>query len=72
MVTPRPPETRNASTSFVTHPGRIFRIFWNFLRGRETSKMESFLHETKRKFTMRFRKKDKAAGATAGKERVSA
>ncbi len=62
-------------TSFFTHPGRIFRIFWNFLRGRETSKMESFLHETKRKFTMRFKKKDKAATAskaTAGKERVSA
>jgi hypothetical protein len=36
-------------TSFVTRPGRVFRILWNFLRGRETSKMESFLHETTRK-----------------------
>ncbi len=46
-------------TSFVTHPGRVFRIFWNFLRGKESSKMESFLHETKRKFAMRFKGKQK-------------
>ncbi|GAB4139108.1 MAG: hypothetical protein Fur0037_05200 [Planctomycetota bacterium] len=43
--------------SFLFRPGRVFRIFWNFLRGRETSKMESFLHETMRKFRLR-KKKD--------------
>jgi anaerobic magnesium-protoporphyrin IX monomethyl ester cyclase len=52
-------------TSFFTHPGRIFRIFWNFLRGKESSKMESFLHETKRKFVMRLRGKKAAKPATA-------
>jgi anaerobic magnesium-protoporphyrin IX monomethyl ester cyclase len=47
-------------TSFVTRPQRIFRIFWNFVRGRETSKMESFLQETRRKFSIRFGRKKKA------------
>ncbi|MEZ5964901.1 MAG: radical SAM protein [Planctomycetota bacterium] len=51
-------------TSFVTRPGRVFRIFWNFLRGKESSKMESFLNETKRKFVMRLRGK-KAGKPTA-------
>ncbi len=36
-------------TSFLCHPGRVLRILFNFLRGRETSKMESFLQETARK-----------------------
>jgi radical SAM superfamily enzyme YgiQ (UPF0313 family) len=40
-------------TSFFFHPGRVFRILFNFLRGRETSKMESFLQETSRKFRLR-------------------
>ena len=40
-------------TSFLFHPGRVFRILWNFVRGRETSKMESFLHETSRKLRLR-------------------
>jgi radical SAM superfamily enzyme YgiQ (UPF0313 family) len=38
--------------SFLFHPGRVFRILWNFLRGKETSKMESFLQETMRKFKL--------------------
>ena len=43
---------------------RIFRIFFNFLRGRETSKMESFLQETRRKFQLRkSRKPEPAASA---------
>ena len=43
--------------SFLFNPGRVFRIGWNFVRGKETSKMESFLQETRRKFA--FRKKTK-------------
>ncbi|MCA8943742.1 MAG: radical SAM protein, partial [Planctomycetes bacterium] len=39
--------------TLLFHPGKVFRILWNFLRGRETSKMESFLQETKRKFSFR-------------------
>lgn len=39
--------------SFLFRPGRVFRILWNFVRGKETSKMESFLHETVRKFRLR-------------------
>jgi len=39
--------------SFLFRPGRVFRIIWNFIRGRETSKMESFLQETRRKFRLR-------------------
>ena len=42
--------------SFLFRPGRVFRILWNFLRGKETSKMESFLQETMRKFRLRKRK----------------
>ena len=41
--------------SFLFHPTRTVRILWNFVRGRETSKMESFLQETKRKFSLRKR-----------------
>jgi len=47
-------------TSFFTRPLRVFKIFGNFLRGRETSKMESFLQETRRKFSLRFGKKQSA------------
>src|SRR5690606_37672683 len=43
--------------AFLFHPGKVVRILWNFLRGRETSKMESFLQETKRKFTLRRRQR---------------
>jgi radical SAM superfamily enzyme YgiQ (UPF0313 family) len=39
--------------SFLFRPGRVLRILWNFVRGRETSKMESFLQETLRKFRLR-------------------
>ena len=39
--------------SFLFRPGRVFRILWNFLRGKETSKMESFLQETLRKLRLR-------------------
>ncbi len=48
-------------TAFLFHPGRVFRILLNFLRGRETSKMESFLQETRRKFFLRWRRKAKTA-----------
>jgi len=41
--------------SFLFHPTRTVRILWNFVRGRETSEMESFLQETKRKFWLRKR-----------------
>lgn len=49
--------------AFLFRPGRVFRILWNFLRGRETSKMESFLHETLRKFRLKKRGKPAAAPA---------
>jgi radical SAM superfamily enzyme YgiQ (UPF0313 family) len=42
--------------SWLFHPGRVFRILWNFVRGKETSKMESFLQETVRKFRLRKKK----------------
>jgi len=44
-------------TAFVFHPMRVFRILFNFMRGKETSKMESFLQETRRKFQLKRRKK---------------
>ena len=50
-------------TNFLFHPGKVFRIFWNFLRGKETSKMESFLQETKRKFTLRRRSRSDQDGS---------
>lgn len=56
--------------SFLFRPGRVFRILWNFLRGKETSKMESFLQETLRKF--RLRKKTEPAAAVATEPRVPA
>ena len=49
--------------SFLFRPGRAPRIIWNFLRGRETSKMESFLQETLRKLRIR-RKPQPAKGLT--------
>ena len=45
--------------SLLLRPQRWVRIFWNFVRGKETSKMESFLQETMRKF--RLRKQPQAA-----------
>jgi radical SAM superfamily enzyme YgiQ (UPF0313 family) len=57
-------------TAFLFHPTRVFRILFNFLRGRETSKMESFLQETKRKFQLRRGSKDKKTGS-AEKPRVA-
>ncbi|MCA8949518.1 MAG: B12-binding domain-containing radical SAM protein [Planctomycetes bacterium] len=53
--------------SLLLRPSRWFRIFWNFVRGKETSKMESFLQETMRK--LRLRRKPKR---TAPKVNVSA
>ncbi|MBK9385518.1 MAG: B12-binding domain-containing radical SAM protein [Planctomycetes bacterium] len=35
--------------SFLTHPLRIFKIFFNVVRGKETRKLETFLVELKRK-----------------------
>ena len=49
--------------SFLFRPGRVFRILWNFVRGKETSKMESFLQETLRK--LRLRKGRKASPSPA-------
>jgi radical SAM superfamily enzyme YgiQ (UPF0313 family) len=46
--------------SFVFRPGRVFRILWTFVRGKETSKMESFLQETMRKLRLRKRTKPTA------------
>ena len=53
-------------TAFVFHPPRVFRILFNFLRGKETSKMESFLQETMRKFRLR-KKPQKGARPPANK-----
>ncbi len=50
--------------SLLLRPTRWFRIGWNFLRGRETSKMESFLQETMRK--LRLKRKPKAAPRSTG------
>jgi anaerobic magnesium-protoporphyrin IX monomethyl ester cyclase len=52
--------------SFLFRPGRVFRILWNFVRGKETSKMESFLQETMRKFRLR-KKKTPPAKSSGGK-----
>ena len=41
--------------SLLLRPQRWFRILWNFVRGKETSKMESFLQETLRKLRLRKR-----------------
>jgi len=38
--------------SLVLRPWRGLRILWNTLRGKETSKMESFVQETMRKFRL--------------------
>ena len=59
-------------TSFFTRPFRVFKIFGNFLRGRETSKMESFLQETRRKFMLRFRNKKGAPRRVESKPQVGA
>jgi len=50
-------------TNFLFHPGKVFRIVFNFLRGRETSKMESFLQETRRKLSFRRAQKRNGNGA---------
>ena len=46
--------------SLLLRPSRWFRIGWNFVRGKETSKMESFLQETMRKLRLRKRPKREA------------
>ncbi|MCK5943462.1 MAG: B12-binding domain-containing radical SAM protein [Planctomycetes bacterium] len=46
--------------SLLMRPQRWFRILWNFVRGKETSKMESFLQETMRKLRLRKRPQDSA------------
>jgi len=51
--------------SFLFRPGRVFRILWNFLRGKETSKMESFLQETLRKLRLRKGRKTLPSPAVA-------
>jgi len=56
-------------TSAVFRPGRVFKTIWNALRGRETSKMESFLHETLRKFRI---KGSKRKGAAPKRPRIEA
>jgi radical SAM superfamily enzyme YgiQ (UPF0313 family) len=59
-------------TSFLFRPGRVFRILWNALHGRETSKMESFLNETRRKFSFRFGKSRNRKRHPERAERVGA
>jgi radical SAM superfamily enzyme YgiQ (UPF0313 family) len=51
--------------SFLFRPGRVFRILWNFVRGKETSKMESFLQETLRKLRLRKGRKTLPSPAVA-------
>ena len=51
--------------SFLFHPTRVFKIMWNFLRGKEASKMDSFLQETKRKFRLRKKPKKTSEAAPA-------
>ncbi|MEE9606669.1 MAG: radical SAM protein [Myxococcota bacterium] len=48
-------------TSFVSHPGRVFRLIRNLVKNREDSKMDTFLIETKRKLLRSFRKRAKPA-----------
>jgi radical SAM superfamily enzyme YgiQ (UPF0313 family) len=59
--------------AFATRPLRVLRILWNFLRGRETSKMESFLQETRRKLGLRLRRgRRRPAPVAAASEPASA
>ncbi|MCA8957392.1 MAG: hypothetical protein KDC87_15055, partial [Planctomycetes bacterium] len=53
-------------TAFLFHPLRVFRIAFNFVRGRETSKMESFLQETRRKLRLRRGNRTEKATQPAG------
>lgn len=39
--------------SFLFRPTRFFKMIWNFVRGKETTKLESFLQLTRRKFRLR-------------------
>ena len=56
----------------MLRPQRWFRILWNFVRGKETSKMESFLQETLRKLRLRKRPRQSvSAGATKVATKVS-
>jgi hypothetical protein len=50
----------------------VFRILWNFVRGKETSKMESFLQETVRKLRLRKRKSPVPAAKAAPAPQVPA
>ena len=59
-------------TSFGTRPLKVFRILWNFLRGRETSKMESFLQETMRKLSLRRKAVPKTEPAAAPADKLPA
>ena len=60
--------------SLLLRPQRWFRILWNFVRGKETSKMESFLQETMRKFRLGKQPQPKApppAASTSAKQVVT-
>lgn len=57
--------------SLLLRPWRMARILWNFARGKETSKMESFLQETRRKFKLR-KKTAPVPPPTAGSVQVPA
>lgn len=57
--------------SLLLRPWRMFRILWNTLRGKETSKMESFAQETLRKLRLGRKRTapprvEVAAGASKG------
>ena len=52
-------------TSFLYHPGRPFRILWNVIRGRETTKLESFFQILFQKMSLRKKSKKKSAAPVA-------
>ncbi|MBL8725496.1 MAG: B12-binding domain-containing radical SAM protein [Planctomycetes bacterium] len=54
--------------SLLLRPWRMARILWNALRGKETSKMESFLQETLRKLRLRKRPTEAKARPVASVE----
>ena len=50
--------------SFALRPWRVFRILWNVIRGRETSKMETYLNDLKKKALVWFRGRRRGGGGT--------
>jgi radical SAM superfamily enzyme YgiQ (UPF0313 family) len=46
--------------AWISHPSRIFRILYNVIRGRQTSIMEKFLSQHRRRLVERFRRSRKS------------